>query len=78
MNNPNDLFKQNHPDDPLNECKSLQEYVMDLIELLSRASTQLSNGYPSVAKELIDDCIDMSKEMGKGDWRIVVDKEEEG
>ena len=70
MNNPNEIYKFNRDEDPLEECPTLQEYIMDLIELLGNCQTELSYGNVGPTACHIESILEIVKEMAQGDWKI--------
>jgi hypothetical protein len=70
MNNPNEIFKTNGDADPLDECPSLQEYCLDILQLLSNCEAEMSYGNIGPAQCHIAECISLVKEMAMGDWKI--------
>ena len=76
MNNPNELYKFNNDDDPLDECPSLQEYLMTLMELISKAEANIKDACYYKALDEIEAAIDVIKEMSVGNWMIRVIEEE--
>lgn len=77
MNNPNELYKFNNKDDPLDECTTLQEYILDLVENLSSCIAAIDSAAYANAKDYAIKSLDIAKEMGQGDWRITIDEEED-
>ena len=75
MNNPNEIYKMNNSADPLDECPTLQEYILDLIALASSADTSFYNDENYAAHLKIEKLIDILKEMAVGNWKIRIDEE---
>jgi hypothetical protein len=71
MNNPNNLFKENGADDPLDECPSLQEYILELIDHLASAQCLLEMCQMDMVKTKLNCCMEVVKEMATGNWKIL-------
>lgn len=82
MNNPNNIFKYNNEEDPIEECLTLQEYILDLQKIISQLHALTKYSLPRFIHEsdcdiLIDECNEILKEMSCGYWGLINYKAEE-
>lgn len=74
MNNPNNLFKFNNDHDPIDECPTLQEYILDLLEILASAKESMEAKRWISCEIYLKGGIELLKEMAAGNWKTIIEE----
>ena len=72
MNNPNNLFKTTGNGEPVDECPTLLEYVINLTKLTSTALEQIAGHADWGCAQSLRDIQSVVEEMAEGDWQTIV------